>query len=35
MGFTGTLLMGLPGPLNPEQERQLRTVKNNAHIGSR
>lgn len=30
MGFTGTLLMGLPGPLNPEQERQLRTVKNNA-----
>jgi len=27
IGFTGTLLMGLPGPLNGEQERQLRTVE--------
>ncbi|MEQ8230845.1 MAG: ATP-binding protein [Gammaproteobacteria bacterium] len=30
LGFTGTLLMGLPGPLNTEQERQLGTVKRNA-----
>jgi protein-histidine pros-kinase len=28
IGFTGTLLMELPGPLNPEQLRQLRTVQN-------
>jgi PAS domain S-box-containing protein len=28
-GFTGTLLMQLPGPLNDEQKRQLRTVQNN------
>jgi PAS domain S-box-containing protein len=28
IGFTGTLLMLLPGPLNDEQRRQLRTVQN-------
>jgi PAS domain S-box-containing protein len=27
LGFTGTLLMGLPGPLNDEQRRQLATVQ--------
>jgi PAS domain S-box-containing protein len=27
IGFTGTLLMKLPGPLNPEQETQLQTVQ--------
>jgi PAS domain S-box-containing protein len=27
IGFTGTLLMQLPGPLTVEQERQLRTVQ--------
>jgi PAS domain S-box-containing protein len=27
LGFTGTLLMKLPGPLLPEQERHLRTVQ--------
>jgi protein-histidine pros-kinase len=27
LGFTGTLLMRLPGPLNPDQERQLATVQ--------
>jgi PAS domain S-box-containing protein len=27
IGFTGTLLMKLPGPLNPEQEEQLQTVQ--------
>jgi protein-histidine pros-kinase len=27
IGFTGTLLMRLPGPLTAEQERQLRTVQ--------
>jgi PAS domain S-box-containing protein len=27
IGFTGTLLMELPGPLNAEQSRQLRTVQ--------
>jgi protein-histidine pros-kinase len=27
IGFTGTLLMKLPGPLNADQERQLRTVQ--------
>ena len=27
IGFTGTLLMKLPGPLNTEQEKQLRTVQ--------
>jgi protein-histidine pros-kinase len=30
MGFTGTLLMGLPGPLNDEQEHQLRLVQTSA-----
>jgi PAS domain S-box-containing protein len=29
LGFTGTLLMGLPGPLNDEQIQQLRTVQAN------
>ena len=27
IGFTGTLLMKLPGPLNAEQDKQLRTVQ--------
>ncbi len=27
IGFTGTLLMGLPGPLTADQQRQLRTVQ--------
>ena len=27
IGFTGTMLMKLPGPLNAEQQRQLRTVQ--------
>jgi PAS domain S-box-containing protein len=30
IGFTGTLLMKLPGPLNAEQEKQLATVKMSA-----
>jgi protein-histidine pros-kinase len=30
IGFTGTLLMKLPGPLNPDQEKQLRTVQSGA-----
>jgi signal transduction histidine kinase len=30
LGFTGTLLMQLPGPLNDEQEHQLRTIQNGA-----
>jgi protein-histidine pros-kinase len=30
LGFTGTLLMRLPGPLLPEQERQLLTVQSSA-----
>lgn len=30
IGFTGTLLMKLPGPLNDEQERQLNLVRGNA-----
>ena len=30
IGFTGTLLMKLPGPLNPDQEKQLSTVKRSA-----
>jgi signal transduction histidine kinase len=29
LGFTGTILMGLPGPLNDEQTKQLRTVQSN------
>ena len=30
IGFTGTLLMGLPGPLNEGQDKQLRTVQTSA-----
>jgi signal transduction histidine kinase len=30
LGFSGTLLMQLPGPLNEEQERQLRLVQASA-----
>lgn len=30
IGFTGTLLMRLPGPLTDDQERQLQTVKSSA-----
>src|SRR5438309_3150682 len=30
IGFTGTLLMKLPGPLNAAQEKQLRTVQTGA-----
>lgn len=30
IGFTGTLLMKLPGPLNAGQEKQLRTVQGSA-----
>src|SRR5687768_4303432 len=30
LGFTGTLLMGLPGPLNDEQTGQLETVRSSA-----
>ena len=30
IGFTGTLLMKLPGPLNAEQEKQLRIVETGA-----
>ena len=30
LGFTGTLLMKLPGPLNADQEKQLRTVQTGA-----
>jgi protein-histidine pros-kinase len=30
IGFAGTLLMRLPGPLNADQERQLRTVQASA-----
>jgi protein-histidine pros-kinase len=33
LGFTGTLLMGLPGELNEEQAKQLRTVQvNSKHL---
>jgi PAS domain S-box-containing protein len=32
LGFTGTLLMGLPGPLNDEQTQQLRTVQTNGRL---
>jgi len=31
IGFTGTLLMKLPGPLNTDQEKQLRTVQTGAN----
>ena len=30
IGFTGTMLMKLPGPLNEEQSRQLRTIQSSA-----
>ena len=30
IGYTGTLLMKLPGPLTADQERQLKTVQNSA-----
>jgi protein-histidine pros-kinase len=30
IGFTGTLLMGLPGPLTADQDKQLRTVQTSA-----
>ncbi len=30
IGFTGTLLMQLPGPLNAQQERQLQTIQGSA-----
>lgn len=30
LGFTGTLLMKLPGPLTPDQEKQLRTIQTSA-----
>src|SRR5439155_1549516 len=30
LGFTGTLLMKLPGPLNFDQEKQLKTVQSSA-----
>ncbi len=30
IGFTGTLLMKLPGPLTPEQEEQLRIIQGSA-----
>src|SRR5204863_6972253 len=30
LGFTGTLLMKLPGPLTTDQEKQLRTVQASA-----
>jgi PAS domain S-box-containing protein len=30
LGFTGTMLMKLPGPLNEEQEQQLRIVRSSA-----
>ena len=30
IGFTGTLLMKLPGPLNVDQEKQLRTIQTSA-----
>ena len=30
IGYTGTLLMKLPGPLTPDQERQLKTIQTSA-----
>jgi len=30
IGFTGTLLMRLPGPLNADQDKQLRTIQTSA-----
>ena len=35
IGFTGTLLMKLPGPLTADQEKQLRTVQTSARHCSR
>jgi PAS domain S-box-containing protein len=32
IGFTGTLLMGLPGPLNEDQEHQLGIVQKSARL---
>jgi len=32
LGFTGTLLMGLPGPLNTDQEHQLGIVQKSARL---
>ncbi|MES2939240.1 MAG: PAS domain S-box protein [Pseudomonadota bacterium] len=35
IGFTGTLLMELPGPLNADQQHQLRTIQSSArHLHS-
>jgi len=31
IGFTGTMLMRLPGPITPDQEKQLNTVRNSAN----
>jgi PAS domain S-box-containing protein len=31
IGFTGIMLQGLPGPLNPEQKKQLGMVNSSAH----
>src|SRR6266851_4036083 len=30
IGFTGTLLMKLPGPLTPDQDKQLQTIQSSA-----
>jgi signal transduction histidine kinase len=30
IGFTGTMLMKLPGPINDEQNKQLRMVQSSA-----
>ncbi|HEY3325988.1 MAG TPA: PAS domain-containing sensor histidine kinase [Novimethylophilus sp.] len=30
IGFTGTLLMKLPGPLTPDQDKQLKTIRSSA-----
>jgi PAS domain S-box-containing protein len=30
IGFTGTMLMGLPGPITAEQKKQLETIKSSA-----
>jgi signal transduction histidine kinase len=32
IGFTGTLLMGLPGPLTTNQEQQLRTIQTSSKL---
>ncbi len=31
IGFTGTLLMRLPGPLTSDQDKQLKTIRTSAH----